>query len=246
MKALKIVGSILLVLVLVASTYIGVITKGFRKWANLKTEKQKVVNFYNYGKTGISSEDYQKLEKEKSTLADQLDKLTEENESLNKKYFNPNCNVKFLYNDFAFEYDAYFFYGTSTDLKNEVSKQSLSFTRYKKIGFTEDLNSDHCTFSYSKVFEVILPSGHTENVSIIQEFETFVVSTISSRNVSYEFGENITKKQKDDILSYMNSPDSIDSSYTDIFYYVNYIFTYTVNESGLYDFNLIVKFIEKA
>ena len=42
MKALKIVGSILLVLVLVAGTYVGVITKGFRKWKNLKTEKQNV------------------------------------------------------------------------------------------------------------------------------------------------------------------------------------------------------------
>lgn len=82
MKALKIVGSILLVLVLVAGTYVGVITKGFIKWNNLKSEKQKVVNFYNNGKTGIALEDYQKLEEEKSTLTNQVDNLTDEKNKL--------------------------------------------------------------------------------------------------------------------------------------------------------------------
>ena len=56
MKALKIVGSILLVLVLVAGTYVGVITKGFIKWNNLKSEKNKVVEFFKYGKYGKDSD----------------------------------------------------------------------------------------------------------------------------------------------------------------------------------------------
>lgn len=82
MKALKIVGSILLVLVLVAGTYVGIITKGFRKWKNLKTEKQKVVNFYNNGKTGIPSDDYQSLANENEKLAKTVDDLSENNSKL--------------------------------------------------------------------------------------------------------------------------------------------------------------------
>ena len=82
MKALKIVGSILLVLVLVVGTYVGIITKGFRKWTNLKTEKQKVVNFYNNGKTGIPSDDYKALADENEKLAKTVDDLSEDNSKL--------------------------------------------------------------------------------------------------------------------------------------------------------------------
>lgn len=82
MKALKIVGSILLVLVLVAGTYVGVITKGFRKWKNLKTEKQNVTNFINYGKNGIPSEDYQALANENENLTKTVDDLSEDNSKL--------------------------------------------------------------------------------------------------------------------------------------------------------------------
>lgn len=82
MKALKIVGSILLVLVLVAGTYVGVITKGFRKWKNLKTEKQNVTNFINYGKNGIPSEDYKALANENEQLTKTIDDLTEDNSKL--------------------------------------------------------------------------------------------------------------------------------------------------------------------
>ena len=82
MKALKIVGSILLVLVLVAGTYVGVITKGFRKWKNLKTEKQNVTNFINYGKNGIPSEDYKALANENEQLIKTVDDLTEDNSKL--------------------------------------------------------------------------------------------------------------------------------------------------------------------
>ena len=82
MKALKIVGSILLVLVLVAGTYVGVITKGFRKWKNLKTEKQNVTNFINYGKNGIPSEDYKALANENEKLTKTVDDLSEDNSKL--------------------------------------------------------------------------------------------------------------------------------------------------------------------
>lgn len=82
MKALKIVGSILLVLVLVAGTYVGVITKGFRKWKNLKTEKQNVTNFINYGKNGIPSEDYKALANENENLTKTVDDLSEDNSKL--------------------------------------------------------------------------------------------------------------------------------------------------------------------
>ena len=267
MKALKIVGSILLVLVLVVSTYIGVITKGFRKWKNLKNEKQKVVNFYNNGKTGIPSEDYQaladenekltktvddlaedksKLLSEKTTLTEQVDKLTAENESLNNKYFNPNCEVTFSNSTYSFQYGDIIFNGNSIDIKDLSNKESLSFIRYKKIGFTEELKSDHCTFTFYKHFEVTFNSSHTETVDIIQEYEVFSISSLSSvRNVFYEFGENITNNQKDEILSYIDS-DSSDPSYTNIFYYVNYDFDYMRNESGLIDLSLTIRFIEKA
>lgn len=47
MKVLKVILSVLIVLAIIFATYVGIVSKGFRKWDVLKSQKEKVVDFFN-------------------------------------------------------------------------------------------------------------------------------------------------------------------------------------------------------
>lgn len=225
MKALKIVGSILLVLVLVAGTYVGIITKGFIKWKNLKTEKNNVVEFFKYGKYGKDSdlldrvkeleETNKTLNEDKSALSDSVnnltnentvltsdvERLTQENTNLNEeknKYLSTDYYIVFGGLKYQFSLSNGSYFPVYSDINNKTKCSSFIFMR--SYNLLQNYESDVRFMTVDEVYSI--KSKSDENFSTTSYLKRINdANTIESMDLSLSFDSSVTDEEQTAFLA---------------------------------------------
>ena len=226
MKALKIVGSILLVLVLVAGTYVGVITKGFIKWNNLKSEKNKVVEFFKYGKYGKDSDLLDKvkeleetnkiLNEDKSALSDSVnnltnentiltsdvERLTQENHNLNEeknKYLSTDYYIQFRGLRYRFNLSNGSYFPVYTDNNYKTKCSSSLFMRSYNLLQNYERDVKFC--EVHEIYSIKSISDDSFSTTTSYEKNINYANTFELMDLSLSFDSSVTDEEQTAFLA---------------------------------------------